>query len=81
MNQKITRLLGAIDGYSGPPTTRQLADVEECAGQLQKGLEELAKLDGEVPKLNKLMQDAGVPYITVDVNSVPAAQGGRGGGN
>ena len=81
MNQKINRLMGAIDGYSGPPTSRQLADIEECAAQLQKGLEEVAKLDGEVPKLNKLMQDAGVPYFTVDTNSVPAAQAGRGGGN
>ena len=70
MNQKITRLMGAIDGYSGPPTSRQLADIEECAAQLQKGLEEVTKLDGEVPRLNKLMQDAGVPYVTVDINNV-----------
>jgi photosystem II stability/assembly factor-like uncharacterized protein len=82
VNQKISRLMGVIDNYSGPPTSRQLADIEECAVQLQKGLDELAKLDGEVPKLNKLMQDAGVQYFTVDINSVPAAQGGgRGGGN
>jgi hypothetical protein len=58
-----------------------LADVEECAVQLQKGLDELAKLDGEVPRLNKLIQDAGVPYFTVDPTSVPPAQAGRGGGN
>ena len=76
VNQKITRLMGVIDGYSGPPTSRQLADIEECAAQLQKGLEEVAKLDGEVPRLNKLMQDAGIPYVTVDINNVPAAQGG-----
>ena len=82
VNQKLTRLMGSIEGYSGPPTSRQLADLEECAAQLQKGLEEVNKLDGEVPKLNKLMQDAGVPYVTIDINSVPAAQGGgRGGGN
>ena len=82
VNQKISRLMGAIDGYSGPPTSRQLSDIDDCAAQLQKGLDELAKLDGEVPKLNKLMHDAGVPYITVDTTSVPPAQGGgRGGGN
>ena len=81
VNQKISRLMGVIDGFSGPPTSRQLADIDECAAQLQKGLEEVAKLDGEVPRLNKLMQDAGVPYVTVDITSVPAAQGGRGGGN
>jgi hypothetical protein len=81
VNQKINRLMGAIDNFSGPPTSRQLADVEECAVQLQKGLDELAKLDGEVPRLNKLIQDAGVPYFTVDPTSVPPAQAGRGGGN
>jgi photosystem II stability/assembly factor-like uncharacterized protein len=81
VNQKINRLMGAIDAYSGPPTSRQLADVEECAVQLQKGLDELAKLDGEVPRLNKLIQEAGVPYFTVDTTTVPPAQAGRGGGN
>ena len=81
VNQKISRLMGAIDNYSGLPTSRQLADIDECDAQLRKGLEEVAKLEGEVPKLNKLMQDAGVPYITADPATVPAAQGGgRGGG-
>jgi hypothetical protein len=80
VNQKINRLMGAIDAYSGPPTSRQLADIDECAAQLQKGLEEVNKLDVEVPKLNKLLLDAGVPYITVDPAAVPAPQGGRGGG-
>jgi hypothetical protein len=80
VNTKISRLMGLIDNFSGPPTSRQLSDIDECAAQLQKGLEEVAKLDGEVPKLNKLMQDAGVPYITLDPASVPAAPtGGRGG--
>jgi hypothetical protein len=28
------------------------------------------------------MQDAGIPYVTVDITNVPpAVQGGRGGGN
>jgi hypothetical protein len=81
VNQKISRLMGMIDNYSGPPTSRQLADIEDCAAQLQHGLEEVNKLSGEVPKLNKLMQDSGVPYFTVDTTNVPPAQGGRGGGN
>ena len=82
VNQKINRLMGVIDAYSGPPTSRQLADIEECAAQLQTGIEAVNKLDAEVPKLNKLMQDAGIPYVTVDITNVPpAVQGGRGGGN
>jgi hypothetical protein len=82
VNQKINRLMGVIDAYSGPPTSRQLADIEECAAQLQTGMEAVNKLDAEVPRLNKLMQDAGIPYVTVDITNVPpAVQGGRGGGN
>ena len=82
VNQKINRLMGVIDAYSGPPTSRQLADIEECAAQLQIGTEAVNKLDAEVPRLNKLMQDAGIPYVTVDITSVPPpAPGGRGGGN
>jgi hypothetical protein len=33
-----------------------------------------------MPRLNKILADAGVPYFTADPNSVPAAAGGRGGG-
>ncbi len=80
MTQKINRLLGAIDGYSAVPTSRQLADVEEAKAQLQKSIAEVNKLWDEVPKLNKALADAGAPYFTVDVNSVgPAPAGGRGG--
>jgi hypothetical protein len=81
VTQKLSRLMGTIDGYSAAPTSRQLADIEEASQQLQKGKAEVDKLWDEVPKLNKLMIDAGIQYFTVDVNSVPAqAFGGRGGG-
>jgi photosystem II stability/assembly factor-like uncharacterized protein len=80
VTQKIGRLLGSIDGYSSAPTSRQMADVDEAAAQLQKGVAEVDRLWDEVPKLNKTMVDAGVPYFTVNVNTVPApAAGGRGG--
>jgi len=79
ITQKITRLLGTIDGYSEPPTSRQLADIEEASAQLQKGRAEVDKLWDEVPKLNKLMMDAGVPYFTVTPSTAPPAPG-RGGG-
>ncbi len=81
VTQKIGRLLGSIDGYSAPPTSRQLADIDECAAQLQKGKAEVDRLWDEVPKLNKLMSDAGVPYFTVAPSTAPPATFGRGGGN
>ncbi|MBZ5727302.1 MAG: hypothetical protein LAP87_20175 [Acidobacteriia bacterium] len=78
VTQKIARLMGAIEGYSTAPTKRQLADIEEASAQLKKGLEEVNKLWDEVPKLNKMMVDAGVPYFTVTPAAGPPA-GGRGG--
>jgi len=78
VTQKIGRLLSAIDNFSGVPTSRQLADIEEASVQLQKDLAELNKLWDEVPKLNKTLADAGVPYFTIDVNNTrPAGRGGN----
>jgi hypothetical protein len=74
---KLARLLTAIDSYSGAPTARQMADIDEAAAQLKSGTAEVNALWDEVPKLNKQMADAGVGYFTVNVNAVPA--GGRGG--
>jgi hypothetical protein len=79
VTQKLARLANAIDGYSSAPTSRQAADIEEARTELQKGIADVNRLWDEVPKLNKLMQDAGVPYFAVNVNTVPAAAGGRGG--
>jgi photosystem II stability/assembly factor-like uncharacterized protein len=77
VTQKITRLMNAIDSYSAAPTPRQLADIDETAGQLKSGIADVDALWNEVPKLNKQMTDAGVPYFTVNPNTAPA--GGRGG--
>ena len=81
MTQKISRVMAAIDGYSAPPTARQMADIEEASAQLQKGLAEVNRLWDEVPKLNKMMADAGIPYFTVKEATTPPSGGGRGGGN
>ena len=82
VTQKITRLMGLIDGYSAAPTSRQMSDIEEASAELKKGIGDVNALWDEVPKLNKLMTDSGVTYFTVmDPASVPAAAaGGRGGG-
>jgi hypothetical protein len=68
----------SIDGYSAAPTPRQMSDLAEAQTQLQGGIAEVNRLWDEVPKLNKLMLDAGVPYFSVTLG--PAVQpGGRGG--
>jgi hypothetical protein len=82
VTQKLTRLMTAISAYSSAPTARQLADLEEASAELQKGTAEINQLWDEVPKLNKLMTDAGVTYFKVNLPaSAPAAGGRRGGGN
>jgi hypothetical protein len=81
VTQKISRLMGSIDGYSSAPTSRQMADVAEVQQQLKSGTAEVDKLWDEVPKLNQMMKDAGVGYFNVNVSTVPAPApfGGRGG--
>jgi hypothetical protein len=78
VTQKIARLMTTIDGYSAAPTSRQMADLNEASAQLQTGITEVNRLWDEVPKLNKVMQDAGVPYFAVTLAG-PAQPAGRGG--
>jgi hypothetical protein len=78
VTQKIARLMTAIDGYSSAPTSRQMADLAEAQTQLQSGIAEVNRLWDEVPKFNKTMQDAGVPYFAVTLAG-PVQGGGRGG--
>jgi photosystem II stability/assembly factor-like uncharacterized protein len=78
VTQKIARLMTSIDGYSAAPTSRQMADLAEAQTQLQAGIAEVNRLWDEVPKLNKLMLDAGVPYFAVTLGP-PVQPGGRGG--
>ncbi len=77
--QKTARLMTVLS-YPGPPLRRQLKDLEECGSELKTGLTAVSSLDDEVPRLNKLIQAAGVPYFTLDTNSVPPPATGRGGG-
>ena len=79
VTQKIMRLASSIDGYVSAPTARQMSDMEDASGQLKEGLAAVAKVADDVPKLNKSMAEAGVPYFTIDTTNVPAAFGGRGG--
>ena len=78
VTQKIARLMTSIDGYTAAPTSRQMADLADASAQLQTGIAEVNRLWDEVPKLNKTMQDAGVPYFAVTLGG-SAQPGGRGG--
>ena len=79
MHQKIGRLMGSIDSYSALPTTRQFGDIELAATELQEGLAAVKKLtDEDLPRLNKMLADAGVPYVSADSGPAPVPRpGGR----
>ena len=65
LNQKIGRLMGSIDGYAAAPTERQLSDIDLASADLVPALASVNKLANEdVPRLNKMMADAGVPYVS-----------------
>jgi hypothetical protein len=81
VTQKIQRLMGQIDGYTAASTATQLGDRQMAQAELQKGIAEIDKLWEELPKLNKLMSDAGVQYFAVNLNVPPPPAPGPGGGN
>lgn len=77
VNQKITRLMGGIDSFSAAPTAKQVEDMIAARAELDQGLAAVKKLtDEELPKLNKSMIDAGVPYITVETAPPAGRRGG-----
>ena len=52
VNQKIGRLMGSIDNYSGPPTARQLDDIDQASAELEPALAVVKKLtDEDLPRL------------------------------
>ena len=71
LNQKIGRSMGSIDGYAAAPTERQMTDIDLVSAELGRALASVNKLANEdVPQLNKMMADAGIPYVS-------AGPGGR----
>ncbi len=81
VTQKIARLVTLIDNYSAAPTSQQLADMREAQSELKAGEAEINTLWDDMPKLNKVMSDAGMQYFRVEMGGAAAAGGGRRGGN
>jgi hypothetical protein len=57
-----------------------MADLQDASAQLKAGIAQVDALWDEVPKLNKMLADAGVPYFNVNLNPARPT-GGRGRGN
>ena len=77
VSQRISTLLNAIDGYAFPPTSGQLAEIPKLRTEMTD-IDAKIKLliDEDLPALNKLMNDAGVPHISL-ADQAPATGGRR----
>jgi photosystem II stability/assembly factor-like uncharacterized protein len=72
--QRITQLMNGIENYAAPPTAWQLEQIKLLKGMLNDDEAAAKKLSQEdLPALNKLMNDSGVPHIVI-----PPTRGGGG---
>jgi hypothetical protein len=77
VSQRISTLMNAIDGYAFPPTSAQLAEIPRLRTEMTDVDARIKRLiDEDLPALNKLMNDAGVPHISI-ADQAPAAGGRR----
>jgi hypothetical protein len=66
VSQRIATLLNAIDGYAFPATSGQLAEIPRLRREMADVGGKIRQLiDEDLPKLNKSMNDAGVPHLSV----------------
>jgi len=63
---RITQLLGGIENYAAAPTAWQLEQIKVLQTMLNTASPESRKLTQEdLPALNKMMNEAGVPHIAI----------------
>jgi photosystem II stability/assembly factor-like uncharacterized protein len=72
--QRVGQILGALEGFTAPPTAWQLEAITTLAPLVRDAAEKVQKLvEEDLANLNKLMREANVPYI-----QPPAGAGGAG---
>jgi formiminotetrahydrofolate cyclodeaminase len=77
VSQRISTLLNSIDGYAFAPTRVQLAEIPRLRTEMADVDARIKKLiDEDLPALNKLMNEAGVPHISI-ADQAPAVGGRR----
>jgi hypothetical protein len=76
LQQRVTQLAFAIEGYTAAPTEWEMSQIQILSQKVPEAAGVVRKLATEdLPALNKLMQEAGVPYITLPM---PGGGGGPG---
>jgi photosystem II stability/assembly factor-like uncharacterized protein len=65
LGQRVGRLMGAVEGYTAaptPPEAEGLATISKLVGEAHSSVKKL--VDEDLANLNKMMNEAGIPYIT-----------------
>jgi photosystem II stability/assembly factor-like uncharacterized protein len=63
--QRVNSLLNALDGWTAAPSAWQLEEISVLAKLVKEAQEQVRRLvDEDLAGLNKMMRDAGIPYIT-----------------
>jgi len=76
ITQRILQLLGGIENYAAAPSATQLEQIKILQGLLTTSAAESRKLtQEELPALNKMMNEAGVPHIAIPRGGGAAAGG------
>jgi len=63
--QRVGRLMGAVEGYTAAPTPQQNEELTVVGTLVAKAHTDVKKIvDEPLAALNKMMSDAGIPYIS-----------------
>ena len=66
ITQRVLQLMGGIENYAAAPSATQLEQIKILQGLLASASVDSRKLTQEdLPALNKMMNEAGVPFITI----------------
>ena len=74
MPQRLLQLLGGIESFTAAPTATQLEQIKTLQPKLQEAGAAARKLVQEdLPALNKMMNEAGVPHLSLPGGGRPGA--------
>ncbi len=75
VSQRITRLMGAVDGYALKPTGDQLAELKQLQAELPGVNAKIRQvIDVDLPVANKAIDAAGIPALSITGQPAGAAQ-------
>src|SRR5258706_1176596 len=74
--QRVGRLMNSLDTYSAAPAPPQVAEMAQLREAVAKAGADVKKLEDELPGLNKVVNDAGIPHLYI-APPTPAGGGRR----